>query len=85
MSSKKKPYTPQTTKVVPVEPVVEETFQPVVEVEITKLVLWQDGDTWQSIARKNLPEGWTRNDYAQALFELNGSRQLRPGSMVTLV
>ncbi len=42
----------------------------------------QDGENLQTVAAMYLPEGWTRNEYAQLLFKLNG--QVTGGQVVRL-
>jgi hypothetical protein len=42
----------------------------------------QDGENIQTVAAMYLPEGWTRNEYAKLLFQLNG--QVTGGQVVRL-
>jgi len=45
----------------------------------------KDGDNWQTIARMFKPDEFTRNEYAQILFDLNGRANVRAGLLVQLV
>lgn len=90
MAQKKKP-TPVAPAVDEVEVVdedltVDEVIPAIVHpVTDVRLIVANEGENWQSIAAANLPDGWSRNDYAEALYEANGKRNVVPGALVKLV
>ncbi len=47
-------------------------------------VIALDGDNWQTIAKRFLPEGKVRNTYAAELWILNGRKDVVPGMSVKL-
>lgn len=88
MAQKKKP-TPVAVETVEdvelVDELVDETIpEPAVSADV-RLIVANEGENWQSIAAANLPDGWSRNDYAEALYEANGKRNVAPGALVKLV
>lgn len=81
MAQKKKPV------VKPVEALAleAEVFEPVESGTAVVSVVALDGDNWQTIAKRFLPDGKVRNTYAAELWILNGRIDVVPGMSVKLV
>ena len=53
--------------------VLDEIPEPVEVVEIPTTHTMTEGENIQTVAQIHLPEGWTRNEYANHLLKNNGS------------
>ena len=91
MAQKRSYKQPATTKVVESLavaddlPEVSEVVEVVAETAKAYTYTAKDGDNWQTIARMFKPDEFTRNEYAQMLFNLNGRVNVRAGLLVQLV
>lgn len=81
MAQKKKPVA--TANVVALSNEAE-VAEPVDSGSAIVSVVALDGDNWQTIAKRYLPEGKVRNTYAAELWILNGRKDVVPGMSVKL-
>lgn len=83
MAQKKKPAATASVVALANEadlPSIDEILEASAVVSVVAL----DGDNWQTIAKRYLPEGKVRNTYAAELWILNGRKDVVPGMSVKL-